>query len=334
MFCTQCGKEISDKSTFCSHCGTKHDINNLPNNIPPLAGSTEYHTSGQSQDTAKSNKEGDLRKCPSCGAPTKAFSTKCPDCGYEFRNIQVSKTIKELFEKLDAIEKERDTIKLAGLSSLISMSEQTKQYQLDEIIKRKKSSVIRDFPIPNSREEILELLHFIQPKIDSSTPDLNHSDWKTKFSEIVLRAKTAYRGDKNTLNDIDKFERSLKANGIFDWYRQLDKKKRARITVLPICLIIMISIILWFSSMSSSHDKGVVHEKERLEYLMKQVNEKISKKDYNAASVMASELKWEYTDDYSTNDTKELIKAWDEKRETIIETINNMEETKVNGTPK
>ena len=37
----------------------------------------------------KSEKFGDVRKCPSCGAMLQSFQTKCDECGYEFRNIGV-----------------------------------------------------------------------------------------------------------------------------------------------------------------------------------------------------------------------------------------------------
>ena len=60
---------------------------------------------------SKSNKEGDLKKCPSCGAPVESFNTKCAGCGHEFRGTEASKTISSLFEKLESIERERDTIK-------------------------------------------------------------------------------------------------------------------------------------------------------------------------------------------------------------------------------
>jgi hypothetical protein len=35
----------------------------------------------------KSNKLGDVKKCPACGAIAETFATKCQDCGTEFRNI-------------------------------------------------------------------------------------------------------------------------------------------------------------------------------------------------------------------------------------------------------
>jgi DNA-directed RNA polymerase subunit RPC12/RpoP len=55
----------------------------------------------------KSDKLGDVRKCPACGAIAETFATKCSDCGTEFRNIQASQNIIKFFEKLDDIESKR-----------------------------------------------------------------------------------------------------------------------------------------------------------------------------------------------------------------------------------
>ena len=63
-----------------------------------------------------SDKMGSLVKCPACGAIAETFSTKCNDCGTEFRNISASKNIIHFSEMLDEIESTR-TIAHSGLSS-------------------------------------------------------------------------------------------------------------------------------------------------------------------------------------------------------------------------
>src|SRR5690606_39225146 len=55
----------------------------------------------------KSDKLGDVKKCPACGAIAESFATKCSDCGSEFRNIEASGSIIRFFEKLDEIEATR-----------------------------------------------------------------------------------------------------------------------------------------------------------------------------------------------------------------------------------
>ena len=53
-----------------------------------------------------SNKEGDLKKCPSCGAPVGSFATN-EHCGHEFRNIDSNTSIKKLMQMLDNVESNR-----------------------------------------------------------------------------------------------------------------------------------------------------------------------------------------------------------------------------------
>ena len=45
--------------------------------------------SQQTSAAPRSNKYGDVRKCPSCGAMVESFSVRCPECGFEFNNVNV-----------------------------------------------------------------------------------------------------------------------------------------------------------------------------------------------------------------------------------------------------
>lgn len=277
----------------------------------------------------KSDKVGELKKCPSCGAPVESFITKCSDCGHEFRGIEASKTINTLFEKLESIEKERDTIKLGGMIGVLSsFDESSKQLQIDEIITRKKATLIRNFPIPNTREELLELIHFIHPKINSkANSDNNFSDWKTKFNEIIGRAKFAYKNDKSMLAELQQYENSTKGS-IVSYFIHMDKMKKTRLIVLSFIAVFFSLLVPYFSGLSSNHEKGVEKEKLRLELLMNKINNSISKKDFETALMLSAQLKWEFSDSWSSNDTEQLIQTWDEKREKIIEIINDQKMNK------
>ncbi|MBU3714771.1 MAG: hypothetical protein FGM46_07460, partial [Ferruginibacter sp.] len=55
----------------------------------------------------KSDKIGDVKKCPACGAIAQSFTTKCSDCGTEFRSVEASKNITKFFDKLDELESNR-----------------------------------------------------------------------------------------------------------------------------------------------------------------------------------------------------------------------------------
>ena len=55
----------------------------------------------------KSDKFGDVKKCPACGSMVQSFQIKCIDCGHEFSNIESNASINKLFEMLNDAENER-----------------------------------------------------------------------------------------------------------------------------------------------------------------------------------------------------------------------------------
>ena len=46
----------------------------------------------------KSDKYGDVRKCPACGAIVGAFKGSCPECGYEFSNVDANLSSRRLHD--------------------------------------------------------------------------------------------------------------------------------------------------------------------------------------------------------------------------------------------
>ena len=44
----------------------------------------------------KSNKLGDVKKCPACGAMVQSYQGQCPECGYAFEGIDANSAVKEM----------------------------------------------------------------------------------------------------------------------------------------------------------------------------------------------------------------------------------------------
>lgn len=81
--------------------------------------------------------------CPNCGAKLTGLELKCPECGYTMRresagSQSVTESLKDLQEKLLAVDKIYNT----GFSS-----------------SKKKASIINAYPIPNTAESLVRLLH-------------------------------------------------------------------------------------------------------------------------------------------------------------------------------
>jgi hypothetical protein len=187
--------------------------------------------------TPKSDKFGDVKKCPACGAIVQSFATKCADCSTEFRNIEASQNITKFFEKLDELESNRKEnpydnqkqesgisvgtlikwwifwwilIPLKLLTYLINKSKPSKWSTTDS----RKEEMIMNFPVPNSREEIIEFITLSVSKIQTISIIKRfdeegkyitkwNSIWKKKAEQVFTKAKLSMTDDKATIQSIE-----------------------------------------------------------------------------------------------------------------------------------
>lgn len=146
------------------------------------------------QSAPKSNKYGDVRKCPVCGAIVQAYLAKCPECGYEFSNVDANLSSKKLAEEITNAKTEAD----------------------------KKQCIVL-FPIPNTKSDLLEFLTSLQPKMRDISDPLSSAYFK-KYEECIAKAKVSFANDPVITPFIDAFEKERKAlkrkqsfNGFKDW---------------------------------------------------------------------------------------------------------------------
>ena len=87
----------------------------------------------------KSDKFGDVRKCPSCAAVLQSFQTKCDDCGHEFRNIDAVGSSQKLFDLLQSAT-------LRNSKALSENEEQKNITFLSVMMANNETGVIQDMP--------------------------------------------------------------------------------------------------------------------------------------------------------------------------------------------
>jgi len=156
----------------------------------------------------KSDKFGDIRKCPACGAIAETFTTKCSDCGQEFINIGVTENINSFFEKLEKIESSRKS----------SFMDNMLKGVVDDI-SRKKAQLITSFPVPNTKEDILEFLYQALPQTKVNTrffsPRPSASErfvanaFKQKCEQLIMKARFSMKEDKKTLEEINNYAKEF-----------------------------------------------------------------------------------------------------------------------------
>ena len=157
-----------------------------------------------------SNKFGDIKKCPNCGAIIQSFTARCVDCGYEFRGTEANQGIQRLFDMLNAVEEKDFRSTKTGLMALMDT-----ETAMERMISRK-ASIIKNFPIPTTKDDILEFLVLSVPQAkvsfwsdDEEAKGLAPA-WKAKCEQIIMKSKFAMKDDKEFLSEIEKYAKQLK----------------------------------------------------------------------------------------------------------------------------
>lgn len=195
MYCPNCGKKLDDDALFCDECGTKIEKQKLSNDQTPTVQETSAIIEEPAKEVARTEsveeirpeqkranpKEGRLHKCPNCGELVSFDDVKCPSCGYEIRDREVNASVQSLFDKVLATE------------------------DLD-----KKIELIKTFPIPNTREDILEFMLLAKSNFDAKyyvtnkNIDSVSSAWLSKIDQCYAKAKILLcdKRDLDTVEDI------------------------------------------------------------------------------------------------------------------------------------
>ena len=184
--------------------------------------------STQATAAPKSDKFGDVKKCPACGAMVQSFQTKCPECDHEFSGIEATASVQKLFKMLDEVESQRDDKVTAGgvigglFKNSIGGGALSQALGGGSKTDKRKKEIISSFPVPNTKEDILEFLSLAFPKAQSkgnfltkNNPEyIEHNEfvsvWKAKCEQIIMKAKFSMKDDKKTLEEIMYYAKELK----------------------------------------------------------------------------------------------------------------------------
>ena len=146
--------------------------------------------------------------CIYCGNRAPQDGAFCPECGHEFSNIKANQSVQRLSEQLAAI-----------MSKTIDVSH-IKAEDRDNHLKNERanlmSSCIQRFPIPTSKEDLLEFITYAVPQAtvkasfgDGEDVDVLKKAWKAKAKEAILKAKLVLQNDPNSLVIVEEYEKRL-----------------------------------------------------------------------------------------------------------------------------
>lgn len=154
----------------------------------------------------------EVNKCPACGALRQALSAQCQECGYDFNHTSC-----KLVQELD--------VKFENTSN------------------KEKIELIRSFAIPQIKEEILDLLIFIQPKATRKNSKLT-TEWRLRQKEVIQRAKMAFANDRRVLAKVQEYEDELtriERQVIRQWWQKTSVI--AKIAIIAVVLFIVLLIL-------------------------------------------------------------------------------------------
>ncbi len=161
----------------------------------------------------KSNKLGDVKKCPNCGAIVQSYIGACPECGYGFEDISANLTSRKLAEKLDKVAKEWD-------DKINAEKDDDKKWELSKGKEQALAQTITTIPLPNTKADLFEFMTMAQAAfLSSSTPFYSAGAYNTKYLEALIKAKSLFARDdifSSIIND---------DQNVQEKYRKIHKKQ-------------------------------------------------------------------------------------------------------------
>lgn len=232
-YCQKCGEPLQPDDLFCSKCGSA--VNSVA-----VTENTDKRTTKYT---------GEILKCPNCGEILNSFVTNCPTCGYELRHTEASDSVKTFADKLEKIDSRRNS----GVGSAFS-----KMFNQVSALDEQKISLIRNFAIPNTKEDILEFVILAAANIDIKV----YSAGQTKAAQRELsdawisKLEQAYQKAQLMFPSSPEFQNIEKL--YYQKMAQIKKEKR-KILFIIFGSILAVAVLIGFCIVMAMMEKqGVI----------------------------------------------------------------------------
>ena len=167
-------------------------------------------TEKENTATNRSSKHGDVKKCPACGEIIESGIAVCGTCGYAFTESFSTASREKLYDALLKIEEKHDVTGLLGTPDINKIKKKATL----------KGSTIANFPIPNTKADLLDFLSYLVVLAKPSGPksyyylighdyeDLGYAYWQL-YSSCINKAKISFANDPNFSYYYEKYEELL-----------------------------------------------------------------------------------------------------------------------------
>ena len=179
-----------------------------------------------------SSKEGEMKKCPHCGARVRSFRTTCEECGYEFRNLEAVKSGAILFEQTKSLEMEKtrelalhEDNKNKQLKAFGGVYSRERRKERDDLVEKlkeaekaikkrfneAKASLIKLYAVPNTNQDLLEFLTMAAAAACRNDGDVEEEEeaWLQKTDQIYQKLLIVAASDNEMLDQATRIIASL-----------------------------------------------------------------------------------------------------------------------------
>ena len=252
-----------------------------------------------------------VKHCPSCGHAISSIDMFCPACGSTIEDVKASSAAQMLSHNLTAIDSQKEGL----LRNLI----RTHQGNVSDKATQK-AQMIKSFPVPNTKKDLLEFIHMaasgINSKLllgitDDTSLDLDarksekllSEAWLEKMESIYQKSKVLLSGD----GDFAKIESVYQAkmreiNNLKEDLRKKAKRSKVIGTIITVILLLGISTGIFFGVRSEQQ------KKDNLEALVAEIRQDIEEGNYSEALLKTNKVRLK--DGSSEDEAK-----WDQTRD-------------------
>ncbi len=164
-YCSECGEPLGNGMKFCPNCGKPVTARTgIPVEAAPSANGPVQSAPPTPKRAPKQREEvwsGAIHKCPNCGQVLDAFEATCPSCGHELRGAVGATSLATLFSQLQMLNSMPDGRERHGFFSRVARITPRSADQA--------ASLIRAFPIPNTKEDLIEFIVISASNVNEDT---------------------------------------------------------------------------------------------------------------------------------------------------------------------
>ncbi len=171
----------------------------------------------------KSNKLGEIRKCPQCGSVIGTFQMTCPECGFEFVGVGANKFVEKFaFELQKQLEKQDGGSR--GIFDMFDPQGKFKEERQNKAIITAEAIFVKNYPLPMTKEDCVEMLNYMLPRIRFSGSTGATKAWRNKFYDILSKLELENKTNQKIQELVASYKKQAKMSGLVQliiWYKSL-----------------------------------------------------------------------------------------------------------------